>query len=168
MKTKTKRCSRCNVTKKVAEFYVFKARGGHQAYCKACNKDSRAVYYQNNKQRYRHSRDEHRRRLREEINEIKRTTPCTDCGNLFPAEVMDFDHLDPSTKIANVSQLVSKEGSRRRIREEIEKCEVVCSNCHRVRTHSRRNTLHHRENSSSSGLQTRRTRCDSGVVLSER
>lgn len=62
--------------------------------------------------------------------------PCTDCGNRFPSECMDFDHLDSTKKhfCVGVSwRWVSLED----IRSEVAKCELVCSNCHRTRTKKR-------------------------------
>jgi hypothetical protein len=50
--------------------------------------------------------------------------------------VLEFDHL--RDKRANVSSLVQN-GELRRIRGEIEKCDVVCANCHRRRTARRGN-----------------------------
>ena len=60
--------------------------------------------------------------------------PCMDCGEKYSPCVMDFDHRDPSTKMYNVSGMAgnSVEG----IQEEIDKCDLVCSNCHRKRTHN--------------------------------
>jgi formate-dependent nitrite reductase cytochrome c552 subunit len=72
-------------------------------------------------------------RIYRKVNELKARTPCRDCGNSFPSYVMDFDHRDPSTKIAPVATLISR-GSEVAVWEEIEKCDVVCSNCHRIRT----------------------------------
>lgn len=62
--------------------------------------------------------------------------PCMDCKVTYPPYVYDFDHRDPSTK----RELVSRSSSIRswkRIKEEIEKCDLVCANCHRIRTHAR-------------------------------
>jgi hypothetical protein len=68
------------------------------------------------------------------VNELK-ARPCMDCGIQYPPYVMEFDHLDYSTKIDAVSRLLMH--SLPKVLAEIEKCEIVCSNCHRVRTHSR-------------------------------
>jgi hypothetical protein len=62
--------------------------------------------------------------------------PCADCGRSYPPYVMDFDHVR-GEKVANVSVLVAGGASRRRVLAEIAKCEVVCANCHRERTHGR-------------------------------
>lgn len=62
--------------------------------------------------------------------------PCTDCKGIFNPWQMDFDHLDAATKSNNVGTLASC-GTVADIIAEIKKCEVVCSNCHRNRTHQR-------------------------------
>jgi hypothetical protein len=70
------------------------------------------------------------------VKEVKESRPCADCRNFFPHYVMDFDHRDASQKTAIVSRLVNHL-SWRRLREEIAKCDLVCSNCHRIRTQER-------------------------------
>ena len=59
-----------------------------------------------------------------------------DCKISYPYYMMDFDHVR-GTKQANVAELINTL-SKKRIDEEIAKCEVVCSNCHRIRTHIRK------------------------------
>ena len=58
--------------------------------------------------------------------------PCADCDTEYPWWAMEFDHIDPTQKVANVSVLV-KRGNRKALEEEIAKCEVVCPTCHRLR-----------------------------------
>ena len=53
---------------------------------------------------------------------------------MFPVYVMDFDHRDPDDKEALISHLVNAL-SLRRLVAEMAKCDVVCSNCHRIRTY---------------------------------
>ena len=57
-----------------------------------------------------------------------------DCGQTYPTYVMDFDHRDPTTKLCKVSAAVYL-GSEQKLLDEIAKCDLVCANCHRVRTH---------------------------------
>jgi hypothetical protein len=71
------------------------------------------------------------------IIEIKRE-PCVDCGGRFHHSAMDFDHMPGFTKGDTVSNLSSKGKPWARILEEIAKCQLVCANCHRVRTYNRR------------------------------
>lgn len=70
------------------------------------------------------------------IQKIKQETPCTDCGESYPYWIMDFDHLED--KSFNISSMVREVGcSLEKLNTELEKCEIVCSNCHRNRTHMR-------------------------------
>lgn len=62
--------------------------------------------------------------------------PCTDCDVEFPPIAMEFDHIG-SDKIAAVSKLVTDNASLERIKAEIAKCELVCANCHAIRTGNR-------------------------------
>lgn len=63
--------------------------------------------------------------------------PCADCGQSFPPYVMDFDHVI-GEKVINISQLRSV-CSPALLLSEIKKCEIVCANCHRIRTHKKDN-----------------------------
>ena len=83
-----------------------------------------------------------RQRLREWVSGLKVEAGCADCGyNAHPA-ALDFDHLPGTEKTLDVTQLVHGMASRARILAEIAKCEVVCANCHRVRTHVRGQNAH--------------------------
>lgn len=73
------------------------------------------------------------------VNSFK-AAPCMDCGVQYPPYVMDFDHRDPGTKIASIGQMISG-WSFETIAAEIAKCDLVCSNCHRERTHGERYLL---------------------------
>ena len=76
------------------------------------------------------------RKIRKEwINSYKEKTPCKDCGTYFPAVCMDFDHL--GDKISEVSLMANHNLKMETIELEISKCDVVCSNCHRLRTRNR-------------------------------
>lgn len=65
------------------------------------------------------------------MDELK-SMPCTDCGVKYPPYVMHFDHRDPSTKLFNIGHIVTR--SMTLILAEIEKCDLVCANCHAERT----------------------------------
>ena len=66
--------------------------------------------------------------------EIKQASGCVDCGENNHI-VLDFDHL--RDKKYNISQMVHEGFSWVAIMKEVAKCEVVCANCHRIRTHFR-------------------------------
>jgi hypothetical protein len=89
-------------------------------------------YYQRNKAAHREKQKQAQRELQEWIENLKRG-PCVDCKHTFPPCCMDWDHRDPATKVASVGELMSTR-SKRRILAEITKCDLVCSNCHRIRT----------------------------------
>ncbi len=78
----------------------------------------------------------HKAHLIKYIQELKSSTPCLDCKISYPYYMMDFDHVR-GTKHANVAELINTL-SKKKIDLEIAKCEIVCSNCHRIRTHHRK------------------------------
>ena len=67
-----------------------------------------------------------------------KSNPCADCGNSFPICCMDFDHRLGTLKEYNVGSMFAHHYSRELIEIELEKCDLVCSNCHRIRTRDRR------------------------------
>jgi hypothetical protein len=106
-----------------------KRKAYQRAYTKKHYKKYRAKHIARNKRL--------KAELRAEVAEIKEANPCMDCGEKYPACVMDFDHRDPSLKKDRnhrVSELAAR-GARKKVFEEIEKCDLVCANCHRIRTH---------------------------------
>jgi hypothetical protein len=66
-----------------------------------------------------------------------RDVPCGDCRRRFPPCAMDFDHRDPATKRQAVTRMIGRSGTER-ILAEASKCDIVCANCHRLRTFVRR------------------------------
>ena len=69
-----------------------------------------------------------------------KNVPCVDCGKEYPSYVMDFDHVRGEKKF-NISSAHRDAIAMDRILEELKKCEVVCSNCHRIRTFTRSGLL---------------------------
>ena len=70
------------------------------------------------------------------IAAIKQDAECMDCGVAdLPDYCYDFDHRDPSTKKWAVGTMISHKRSTKMLLEEIAKCDIVCANCHRIRTH---------------------------------
>jgi 5-methylcytosine-specific restriction endonuclease McrA len=72
--------------------------------------------------------------IRKWLNEVKESQPCTDCGVDYPYYVMDFDHIRDKT--IEINKLINS-CSMTKLKAEIAKCEIVCSNCHRQRTFDR-------------------------------
>jgi 5-methylcytosine-specific restriction endonuclease McrA len=63
--------------------------------------------------------------------------PCADCHQTFHPEAMEFDHVR-GEKGKNISRLVVQRTPTKKLDEELAKCDLVCANCHRVRTYERR------------------------------
>jgi hypothetical protein len=131
-------CARCGKRKPIDEFRKEgSATSGRSSICSRCvANDEQRRYHQNGG---REKQKERKRALTAERNakiEQLKDVPCADCGGRFPRVCMDFDHVR-GIKIAAISRLVHAAGSWEIIAAEIAKCEVVCANCHRIRTLAR-------------------------------
>jgi len=68
---------------------------------------------------------------------IKLENGCSDCGWAGWARGLDWDHVR-GQKVAGISALIARTRPWEEVLAEMEKCEVVCANCHRIRTVERR------------------------------
>ncbi len=91
-------------------------------------------WYQANKATVAAKKDRKQQRMKAIVREAK-AVPCADCGGRYPHYVMDFDHVN-GTKVANISRIVLS-NNLSALERELTKCEAVCANCHRERTHQR-------------------------------
>lgn len=88
-------------------------------------------YYYANEERQQYLKDkaaEIDKRNREYVDSVKEDAECKQCGEEHPA-TLDFHHTGEKTN--EVSTLVSDEYSLDRIKDEMEKCVILCANCHR-------------------------------------
>jgi hypothetical protein len=121
-----KTCRGCATDKPYSEFYTNpNVSDGHLNWCKPC------VIA-----RYGAGRKVRQRKLLEYIQAIKLERGCTDCGYRANAVALDFDHLPGHTKEHRLAVMAAG-ATKARIDAEIAKCEVVCANCHRIRTNER-------------------------------
>lgn len=98
----------------------------------------REVWYPQHKKHHQQLNRASRRKRLDRVDTYKLSKGCADCGYAEEAIALDFDHLrDKTIGISVAAQNYKWE----RLIEEIEKCEVVCANCHRIRTRNRRNML---------------------------
>lgn len=74
-----------------------------------------------------------REELKAQLDGYKMERGCADCGTRIHPIILDFDHLPGFEKRKNVSELLKSNYSARVVWDEVAKCEVVCSNCHRLR-----------------------------------
>jgi hypothetical protein len=129
----TKVCSKCGQTKVVSAF-----RRGNT--CKECanayGREYSKTYYPANREAYIARATATRQDFRSWYNELK-SKPCTDCKQTFDPVCMDFDHVEDH-KLLDVSVMAQRGMNRQKILDEIAKCELVCANCHRLRTKARR------------------------------
>jgi hypothetical protein len=120
----TKVCARCNKEKSVSEFH--KKGKGYQWICKECRKEYHRQHYLANKETYIKKARDYRDALREDI---KKDLRCAICKEDEPC-CLEFHHNDPTKKEIAVARLFLS-GNRAKILVEIEKCTVLCSNCHK-------------------------------------
>ena len=140
----TRRCSKCQRWKPhTSEFWIPDARkpSGFRAICKICRntyqKVSRAAQASQQGRKYT-QRDEYTKRQKKAmVAALKGATPCADCNRNYPAVCMDFDHRPGENKMGQIAQMLNMTFTWRDILEEMAKCDLVCANCHRIRTHAR-------------------------------
>ena len=113
----TKKCSKCQRDLPVSHFHKngFDSQGRqkYRGYCKDCANNLEKARYQKKK------------------NFIdSRKQRCQKCGD-SRAYVLDFHHIDPCQKDDSVARLTSNTTKFERLEEEINKCVVLCANCHR-------------------------------------
>lgn len=139
-----KGCNKCGFSKQTTDFYVRKSgerAGQYYEKCKECYKSRGRSYYGQNKEKQLALAKLRKLRYIDErkkfLEEIK-NQPCLDCKKKYPVWVMDFDHRNACEKIDSVSKLAFRKiTSIQKIKDEIEKCDLVCANCHRQRTYDR-------------------------------
>lgn len=128
-------CPKCNTDKNLN---AFGKRGNKlQGYCKECKKIHIRQHYNQNKKYYIQKAKDRKFKIKEIIDKYKSENPCLDCKKYFPSIAMDFDHRDPKTKHNDVSKMLNL-GNFDKIIKEIQKCDLVCACCHRIRTENKR------------------------------
>lgn len=135
-----KRCTRCGRDQPIEEFAIRKGKKSRQSWCRTCKNAYDRDWYRRNKQSHIQAVNEAKRHRTERNRALIRdakSVPCADCGVSYPSYVMDFDHGD-ADKEAHVGQAIWS-WSRQRLLSEINKCDVVCANCHRERTYNPHN-----------------------------
>jgi hypothetical protein len=92
-------------------------------------KRHRKTWYESHKQQRIAETAALRQLRREQMREYKSKLSCILCSEVHPA-CLDFHHVDPSTKLIEVSKAVHLCWSWERIMAEVNKCIVLCKNCH--------------------------------------
>lgn len=130
-----KRCPVCKIEKPRDAFHLKRVRPDGMSYrCKECTAalgrtpEVRAKNREAGRRRY--------AKVQAFFLALK-SRPCMDCGGTFPPCAMDFDHRDPTKKQINIARY-SGGGLSPKLLAELEHCDIICSNCHRIRTAAQR------------------------------
>lgn len=123
-------CTICKIEKELTEFYSHsKRKDGHQSSCIQCNRERFKKYYEANKEYHQQCVKQNSKKLREERYRVLNTfkDKCLNCNESNPCCLV-FHHIDPKEKEIDVSILIARQWHR--MLDEIEKCLLLCSNCH--------------------------------------
>lgn len=127
-----KHCRKCDTTKEKSHFSRnSRKKDGLQGYCKMCCQLINADTYLRLPKRRAKIRENNAKMVAKNkrfIYLFRRLKGCIFCDEREPV-ALDFHHLDPKNKDLEVSKLVYY--SLTKVKEEIRKCVVLCSNCHR-------------------------------------
>lgn len=134
----TKRCCKCKISKPVSDYHK-RSAGRLQSICKPCRKVVDRNYLVANRARVLATKREYQRAYQDFFRSLK-DGPCSDCYGRFHPEAMHWDHLPGQVKVMAISAMIKERMSRESILSEISKCDLVCANCHAVRTWNRRNS----------------------------
>ena len=133
----TKVCTKCGPPAQTLDNFALRSRskGTYSAVCRLCQREYGKQHYQANKASYiakaRLRTKSVRQAAREYVLEYLRSHPCADCGESDPV-VLEFDHQH--SKKTDVGNLIRAAVALEVLKAEIEKCQVVCANCHKRRT----------------------------------
>lgn len=138
----SRRCGRCDIRKPLSEFNWRRIEKGQlDNMCRPCRAAYKREHYLANRQRYIDQAHARKQKLALErtrfLIDYFIQNPCTDCGER-DVLVLEFDHLRDKEFVIG-GNLVDRPWEA--ILAEIEKCDVVCANCHRRRTARRRGSL---------------------------
>lgn len=137
-----KKCASCLQNKPLSEFHRERAtKDGFYAYCKSCQLIANKKHRIKNIERYRMLARERVAKSRNKKKflycEFLSQHECIDCkeNNIL---VLEPDHLE--NKRYNISTMLGGAMKWETVAEELAKCEIVCRNCHIIRTHKRTNS----------------------------
>lgn len=128
----TKVCSKCKKELSLENFrWKNKAQGKKHSQCKECEKESDKRHYQESKERRLlvRERAEWQKNSNIEYVNSKKQQGCNKCGEKR-IWVLDFHHRNPKEKINEIAHMI-KSASINNLEEEINKCVLLCANCHR-------------------------------------
>ena len=133
--SETKRCTMCKNDLSIDLFNKKKGTyDGLQAKCKTCSSEHSRKYYQSNKEKLKaqivENNNRYRSALYELVNKLKASIGCALCPENESC-CLDLHHFNSQDKEFEISSAIRHKTSWSVIKEEIEKCVCICSNCHR-------------------------------------
>lgn len=134
--TKPRKCFACKKIKPAKEFDTDrKDRLGIARQCKSCKAKSSKKWRESGKGQKNAllRRERNQQEKREYVRQYLLNNPCSVCGETDIC-VLEFDHIDPEEKSYNISYLMSKNHCISTLIQEMEKCRVMCANCHKKHT----------------------------------
>ena len=124
-----KKCPKCKETKDVNLFSKNKnKKDGLQRICKSCTTEQSRKSYLKSPERYKDRVIKQIQKGKDYVDSYKKDKTCIKCGE-SRWWILDFHHIDPNTKKENLSNLRSS-GNFTQIKKEIDKCVLLCKNCH--------------------------------------
>ena len=128
----TKVCSKCKKELPLENFrWKNQSQGKKHSQCKQCQSQSDKKHYQESKERREAVRE--RADIQKDTNleyvNLKKQQGCMKCGE-NRIWVLDFHHKNPQDKFSEIAHMI-KSSSIKKLAEEIEKCVLLCANCHR-------------------------------------
>lgn len=128
-----KRCTKCDQEKPLEEF-ASHPKLGKQPYCKECQRLISQNWYRKNKERQKQNAKRNTRLYKHRFQKYKQTLSCEKCGE-DESVCLDFHHSGDTSKDFSISNAVCQGLSWNTIMKEIQKCSVLCRNCH-AKTHA--------------------------------
>lgn len=132
-----KTCTKCGVEKEENRFNRRRANTEKtKSICVECARECSREHYRNHKKIY-ISRAKIFSKKQQIVNQQKmveflKTKRCVDCGN-NDIRVLEFDHRNREDKKECIAQLLTR-NSWELVMREINKCDIRCANCHRIKT----------------------------------
>lgn len=138
-----KKCTNCKIEKELIDFNGNKCRkDGLNNICRKCSNERSRKYYNEKGEEHKKNvvkrNHKYRNVIRQFILDKLKVSKCIDCGN-NDIRVLEFDHLPEFKKEYNISDMLRSSLSIDSIELEMNKCEIVCANCHRIRSIIRQN-----------------------------
>ena len=131
-------CTKCGVDKPEDEFsWKSQPKGIKHSHCKPCHRVIRQKHYQNTAAKTRTDTKAYRKEIKSWMAEYKTSLSCSECGFSHPA-ALDFHHTNPAEKEADPGAMTALGWAKSRIMKELDKCIVLCANCHRIHHYNER------------------------------